>query len=141
MNCNQYKQEEIKIISPFRVDVPRKTMPPVLYSLNLNQYRNWHPNVESKVKKRYSEKMKDQLEGLVFNRPITIEYRVFKPTRRRLDKMNVVAVVSKYFQDSLVDWGCLPDDNDDFIKDEVVKPTVYDKDNGRVELIIKQVDI
>ena len=29
------------------------------------------------------------------------------------------------------------DDNDDFVKEETIKPTVYDKGNGRVEIIIR----
>ncbi|NQX78875.1 hypothetical protein [Gilvibacter sp.] len=111
-----------------------------LYSINLNQYRNWHPMVENKVKKQYSDDLEDQLSGLTFNGPITLDYQVFKPTRARLDKMNVIAITSKYFQDALVNWECIPDDNDDFIKDEFVRPTIYDKNNGRVEITIKTIN-
>lgn len=96
--------------------------------------------VESSIKKKYSELMGDQLTGLFFPEPITMEYKVFKPSRRRLDKMNVIAVTSKYLQDALVDWVCIPDDNDDFIKDELIRPTEYDKNNGRVEVTIKTVN-
>lgn len=130
---------EVKLICPFRVN-PSKTGRGKTYTINLNQYRNWHPMVENSVKKKYSEIMGDQLDGIAFGSQITMEYRVFKPTRRRLDKMNVIAITSKYLQDSLVDWGCIPDDNDDFIKDELVKPTEYDKNNGRVEVVIKTVN-
>lgn len=131
---------EVKIITPFRQRVPMKRVKDKLYSINLNQYRNWHPMVENKVKKQYSDDLEDQLSGLTFNGPITLDYQVFKPTRARLDKMNVIAITSKYFQDALVNWECIPDDNDDFIKDEFVRPTIYDKNNGRVEITIKTIN-
>jgi hypothetical protein len=38
--------------------------------------------------------------------------------------------------DALVNLGCIEDDNDDFIKTETILPTEYDKNNGRVEIII-----
>jgi hypothetical protein len=71
--------------------------------------------------------------------PVEITYRVLKGSKRRLDKMNVISVVSKYLMDALVTCCCFPDDNDDYIKTETILPTKYDKNNGRVEINIKTI--
>ena len=39
--------------------------------------------------------MRYNLEGLKINTPVEITYKVFKGSKRRLDKMNVISVVSK----------------------------------------------
>lgn len=131
------KKTEVLIISPLYIDLPRvKTKDKRIY-LNLNTYRNLHYITNNNVKKAYLEAIREQIEGLVMETPVNITYRVLKPSKRRLDKMNVVAVVSKYLLDALTELGFWEDDNDDFVKKEVLMPTVYDKDNGRVEIIIR----
>ncbi len=65
---------------------------------------------------------------------------MFKPSKRRLDKMNVIAVTSKYLLDAITELGCWEDDNDDYVKIEKLLPTQYDKGNGRVEILIKTID-
>jgi Holliday junction resolvase RusA-like endonuclease len=131
------KKTEVLIISPLYIDLPRvKTKDKRIY-LNLNTYRNLHYITNNNVKKAYLEAIREQIEGLVIETPVNITYRVLKPSKRRLDKMNVVAVVSKYLLDALTELGFWEDDNDDFVKKEVLMPTVYDKDNGRVEIIIR----
>ena len=54
--------------------------------------------------------------------------------------MNVIAVTSKYLLDAITEIGCWEDDNDDYVKKETILPTVYDKNNGRVEILIKTID-
>lgn len=129
---------EVKLLCPFRVN-PSKTGRGKTYSINLNQYRNWHPMVENSVKKKFTEIMFDQIKMLFFDQPIEVTYQVFKPTKRRLDKMNVVSITSKYVLDALVECHCIPDDNDDFVKEEHILPTEMDRDNPRVEVTIKTV--
>lgn len=131
------KKTEVLIISPLYIDLPRvKTKAKRVY-LNLNSYRNLHYITNNNVKKAYLEAIREQIDGLVIQTPVEIVYRVIKPSKRRLDKMNVVAVVSKYLLDALTETGFWEDDNDDFVKEEIIKPTIYDKGNGRVEIIIR----
>ena len=131
------KATEVLIVSPLYIDLPRvKTKAKRVY-LNLNSYRNLHYITNNNVKKAYLEAIREQIEGLVIQTPVEITYRVLKPSKRRLDKMNVVAVVSKYLLDALTEVGFWEDDNDEFVKEETIKPTVYDKGNGRVEIIIR----
>lgn len=131
------KATEVLIISPLYIELPRvKTKAKRVY-LNLNSYRNLHYITNNNVKKAYLEAIREQVKGIVIQTPVSITYRVIKPSKRRLDKMNVIAVVSKYLLDALTEVGFWEDDNDEFVKEETIKPTVYDKGNGRVEIIIR----
>jgi hypothetical protein len=127
------------VVSPVSVYIPRKTKKDKVVYLNMNTYRNLHYIVSNQAKKAYLDIIKEQVEGVEMQIPIEVEYRVYKGSKRRLDKMNVVSIVSKFFFDALVTIGCLPDDSDEFIKKEVIMPTIYDKGNPRVEITLKSV--
>ena len=131
--------KSILITAPLYIDVERKTMKPKRYYINMNTYRNLHHRVNGMLKKMYLEAVREQLEGVVIETPCDIIYRVIKPTKRRLDKMNVISVTSKYLLDAITELGCWEDDNDDFVKKETVLPTEYEKDNGRVEILINTI--
>jgi len=131
------KATEVLIISPLYIELPRVRTKDKRVYLNLNTYRNLHYITNNNVKKAYLEAIRGQIEGIVIQTPVSITYRVIKPSKRRLDKMNVIAVVSKYLLDALTEVGFWEDDNDEFVKEETIKPTVYDKGNGRVEIIIR----
>ena len=128
-----------KIISPLFVTLSRKTVKDKRVSLNMNTYRNLHHRVNNNAKKVYSEQLRDQLEGLSIQTPVEITYKVYKASRRRLDKMNVISVVAKFLLDSITEYGCWEDDNDDHVKKETILPTELDKENPRVEVIIKEI--
>jgi len=131
--------KSILIIAPLYIDVGRKTMKPKRYYINMNTYRNLHHSINGRLKKLYLEAVREQLEGIKIETPCEIIYRVIKPTKRRLDKMNVISVTSKYLLDAITELGCWEDDNDDFVKTETVLPTEYDKNNGRVEILINTI--
>lgn len=129
----------LKIISPLYIDLPRVRTKPKRVYLNMNAYGNTNTFTNNEVKKTYLETIREQVEGKIIQTPVEITYHVFKPSKRRLDKMNVVAVTSKYLLDALTNLGCWEDDNDDFVKTETILPTEYDKNNGRVEIYIKTI--
>ena len=129
----------MKIISPLYIDLPRVRTKPKRVYLNMNAYGNTNTFTNNEVKKAYLEMIREQVEGKVIVTPVEITYRVLKGSKRRLDKMNVISVVSKYLMDALVTCCCFPDDNDDYIKTETILPTKYDKNNGRVEINIKTI--
>lgn len=128
-----------KIISPLHVIIPRKTKKDRRIALNMNVYRNLHHSVNGQAKKLYLELIREQLEGLHIQTPVEITYKVFKPTKRILDKMNVVSVVSKFLLDAITELGCWEDDNDNFVKTETILPTEIDRSNPRVEVLIKEI--
>jgi len=128
-----------KIISPLFVTLPRKTVKDKRIALNMNTYRNLHHRISNDAKKAYSETLREQLEGLSIQTPVEVTYKVYKASKRRLDKMNVISVVSKFLLDSITDYGCWEDDNDDYVKTETILPTELDRENPRVEIIIKEI--
>ena len=127
------------IKSPLFVTLPRKTVKDKRIALNMNTYRNLHHRISNDAKKAYSEALREQLEGLVIQTPVEVTYKVFKASKRRLDKMNVISVVSKFLLDSITEYGCWEDDNDDYVKTETILPTELDRDNPRVEINIKEI--
>jgi len=128
-----------KIISPLFITLPRKTVKDKRIVLNLNIYRYLYHRIINDSKKAYSEALKEQLRNLSIQTPVEVTYKVYKGSKRRLDKMNVISVVSKFLLDSITDYGCWEDDNDDYVKTETILPTELDRENPRVEIIIKEI--
>jgi len=75
------------IISPLYVIVPRKTKS-IKVLLNLNVYRNLHYRTSNDAKIVYKELFKDVLSHKKFSTPVEITYKIFKGSKRKLDKMN-----------------------------------------------------
>ena len=127
----------IKIISPLFVDIPRKTMKDKRIYLNFNVYRNLHYIVNNQAKEIYCELMEKDLKGLKLKPPIGIAYILFKGSKRKTDRANILSVVDKFFCDALVHWKCLPDDEDKFIFSTKYFTGGIDRENPRVEILIK----
>ena len=130
---------QIKFNTPYALVLPRKKGKDKKISINLNTYRNLHFQVNNQCKKMYKEMMREQLENRKIDTPVEITYQVFKPSKRSLDKMNVVSIASKYFLDAVTEYGCWDDDNDDNVKTEIILPTEIDRDNPRIEITIKTI--
>jgi Holliday junction resolvase RusA-like endonuclease len=129
--------KELLIICPTFIMLPLKTKKDKKVSINLNTYRNLHFLVESKCKKAFKEDVRSQIEGVEIQAPIEVTYKVYKASARRLDKMNVVSICSKYIMDALSELGCIEDDNDEVVKKEIILPTEIDRENPRIEVYIK----
>lgn len=127
---------QLKLIVPMYVELPRKTKKDLNVWLNMNRFMNLHFLVKNNAKKVFFEVMRDQLEGVKIDTPVNITYQLFSPDKRKRDKMNAIAVVSKFLLDAITHYGCWEDDNDEFVKTETLLPTVYDKGNGRIEVTI-----
>jgi len=128
-----------KITSPLFVILPRKTKTDKKVYLNMNTYRNLHHRTSNDAKIAYLETIREQLDGLTIQTPVEITYKVLKGSKRRLDKMNVISVVSKFLLDAITECGCWVDDNDDYVKTETILPTELDRDKPRVEILIKEI--
>jgi Holliday junction resolvase RusA-like endonuclease len=126
----------MKMTSPLEIYLPRKTMDDKKILINLNVYRNLHRFSENQAKKIYCELMRPQMEGLVLETPITLTYTLYKRSNRKLDRANPLCIIEKYFCDALVEHGCIPDDNDEYIKWSHYETGGVDKENYRCEITI-----
>jgi CRISPR/Cas system endoribonuclease Cas6 (RAMP superfamily) len=124
----------IKVISPLHITLSKKEGAKK-YHLNMNNYRNWHYQVSNNLKKKYKEIISWQIEGKKFT-VANMEYRLFYPDKRRRDKMNVIAVIDKFFMDALVESGCIEDDNDKYVGEVLIRVPEIDRDNPRCEINI-----
>ena len=78
--------------------------------LTLNNYRNWHYQVSNDIKRRFKSELFDQLDFRIEGK-VKIEYFYFAPDKRTRDLMNVISVIDKFFQDAMVDRGCIESDD------------------------------
>lgn len=125
----------ITIVSPLRVAQSKSKD----FILNMNVYRNAHYRTLHSTKKEYESVMENQIRFKVPDSmtKISVTYVVYPQTRRKCDLMNVVSIHSKYFLDTLVKLGKLPDDSYDHVIKESTAFGYVDKDNPRVEIILE----
>lgn len=67
---------------------------------------------------------------------VKIQYDYYAPDKRKRDLMNVISVVDKFFQDALVERGCIEDDNLSIVKEVNCRYIEIDKQNPRLEATI-----
>lgn len=121
---------------PLFVLLPRKTMPAKKYMINLNEYRNWHYIVNNQIKEKYKEQLEARLKGRKFKDKITLTFTFYKGRNARIDRANVLSIHEKFFCDALTAYGCIEDDNDDFIEETRYRSGGLDRENPRVEVLI-----
>lgn len=78
--------------------------------LTLNNYRNWHYQVSNDIKRRFKSEVFDELNFTIKGK-VKIEYFYFAPDKRTRDLMNVISVIDKFFQDAMVERGCIESDD------------------------------
>ena len=96
---------------PTYVNVSKKNQKAV----NLNIYRNLHHYHLNTQKKNFADEVTPLLRGMPKADQIWIHYTIFSPRNGRLDTMNVGSIADKYFSDTIVESGKIPDDNTDHI--------------------------
>jgi len=122
------------IHAPLRVQQTKKKM----FTLNLNVYRNTHFQVLNKAKITYKEILREQIEKLPKMDRACIVYTLFPKTKRLCDISNILSIHDKFFCDSLVELGKLPDDNYHHLKKVIYLFGEIDKENPRVEILIEE---
>ena len=123
------------ILSPLQVPRTKSTH----FILNMNVYRNTHYQTLNKVKQNYKEQMTAQLSQLPKLDRVQLVYTLYPASRRLCDITNVCSVHSKFFLDSLVELGILPDDNYHHVIRETFQFGYVDHTNPRVEIAIQPV--
>lgn len=124
----------INISLPLAVQIGKKK-----YRINLNNYRNWHYIVSNKIKQEYKRLIAPQLEGLKFDK-VELHFTLYKASKRKLDRANVLCISEKFASDALVECGVIEDDNDQFVKSTHYYTGGIDKENPRVILTIKPIN-
>lgn len=127
----------LKIDCPLVVILPRKTKEGKKFRINLNYTRNAHFQESNQAKKLFKELVKQILidtkqDQIKFTKPVDVTAKLYKQSRRRSDKHNFIAANTKFLYDALTELGVLIDDNDDYVKIEVLEETEVDKENPRV---------
>ena len=85
--------------------------------INLNFYRNAHFRKLAYQKKAFLKEIRSLVEGLPVYNKFTVHYTIFAKDKRKFDIANVACILDKYFCDTLVELGKVPDDNYDYLKD------------------------
>ena len=84
--------------------------------------------------------MLPQLVGVKLKTPVEVTVQVYNPSRRHSDKSNMYAMSAKFLYDAMTYYGCQEDDSDDYVKTEIILPSIYEKDNGRVVFLFRSVE-
>jgi len=109
--------------------------------LTLNNYRNWHYQTASDTKVLFKAEIKSQVDLLpvlddLWDK-ISLEYVMYPPNNVGRDLGNTISIMSKYFEDALVELGKLKDDNNTIIPAYSCRVSKIDKTNPRVEVFIR----
>ena len=121
---------------PLRVPVSKSKV----FYLNLNQYRNAHFQVLDKAKKAFDREVRPRLAGIPKLTKLTLEYILYPGTAQLCDTNNILSIEDKFFSDSLVNAGVLEDDNYKFIADSKFRFGHIDRENPRVDVIVRSPD-
>lgn len=134
------KSKKIHIFSaPLFVVPSRDKKKGKKYIINLNNYRNWHYTLSNNLKIEYKEVLKSQLLGVKVSTPVKLTFVYYKARNNRSDRANVLSIHEKFFCDALVEYGCIPDDNDLYIKQTTYLSGGLDRKNPRVEIIVEEI--
>jgi len=133
--------KKAEISMPLAVFLPRKTMPDKKYIINKNGERNWQGFVYKEIKKAYCDIARPKIEGLWFGLPVKLTFTLWKAQNRRLDRMNPLSIHCKFFEDAMVECGCIEDDNDKFTHSHHFYTGGVDKENPRVDILIQEVEL
>lgn len=103
--------------------------------LTLNNYRNWHYQVSNNLKRKFKLAIQSELD-FKFSGKIIIDYKYYAPNQRKRDLMNVISVIDKFFQDAMVEKGCIEADDISIVIEVNSKYMGIDRNNPRLEVII-----
>jgi len=108
------------------------------YPCNLNSYRNTHYRIMNQLKKKFKDLMREQIETLPTMNRVKIHYIIHYENARSYDIDNIVSVVSKFFQDALVELNRLPDDSFNHITKIIGTAGNISRNDGYIEIKIKE---
>ncbi len=105
--------------------------------LTLNNYRNWHYQTSNGLKVKFKKEITPLLDFKIEGK-VRIYYCYYAPDKRKRDLMNVISVIDKFFQDAMVERGCIEADDLSIVTEVNSKYMGIDRENPRlVAKIIK----
>lgn len=127
----------MKITLPLSITIPRKTKPPKIFALNLNNFRNAHHFVMNTAKQMWLDIVTHaHFEGDEVKPPYKFTYTVYPENNRKFDLGNVLPAVQKFTDDALIELGIISDDSYKVIPLIEYRFGGVDKENPRCELEI-----
>ena len=125
-----------KFFSPLRVFMTKAKN----FILNMNQYRNTHFRLLNHTKINYKKYMERQIiKADTFGRVVCV-YTAYPKTNRKQDLGNVCSIHEKYFEDAMVEFGKLGDDNMKNIPLVIYRYGGVDHENPRVDIEVISID-
>ena len=122
---------EIKVSLPLHIHINGKKI-----ALSLNEYRNLHFQVLSKLKKQASRIVLSQLPNPPAKPFNSADIQVlFFPDNLHKDLRNFAPIASKFADDAMVEYGFLKDDNCKYITSVHDQVMELDSKNPRTEII------
>ena len=104
--------------------------------MNLNVYRNTHYQTLNQVKVTFQKQIAPLLVQLPKLNQISLSYELYPQSNRLCDIANICSIVDKFFSDSLVNLGYIPDDNYQHVLGVQYLFGSIDSKNPRVEVTI-----
>lgn len=111
-----------------------------IFYLNFNNVLKLHYKVYNKVKIAYTDIMYSQLTELPIFNKVRVVYTLYPRDNKLCDLGNVCSIHQKFFEDALVHYGRLPDDNYKFIPITLFKFGYVDREFPRVDIIIEEIE-
>lgn len=122
------------ILLPLAVAVSKKKF----FTLNLNVYRNAHFQVLNKAKVEFERVVRPLLKSVPKLDKVTLEYVYYHGKGTVPDTNNVCCIADKFFADTLVSAGVLPDDGPKHLAMSTFRPGGVDREHPRIEAIIRR---
>lgn len=126
---------------PYYKKLNRKNGKVVNSMLGMNWYFTEKSFSIARVKKHYHKLVRNQLEAFEGDKlgKYKVKYKLFYKSKSQ-DMMNIVAVIDKFVQDGIVEFGLVEDDNVQYCKRVVCEVVEQDKINPRVEVEVEEVE-
>lgn len=118
---------------PLKIVVSKSTT----FYLNLNEYRNANFHILNKAKVNFGGLIRPLLKDLPAMEACSLGYTLFPATKRKCDVSNICSIVDKFFSDTLVDAGKIPDDNYEIVLGVQYLFGAVDPKDPRVEVTIR----
>lgn len=133
----QHKMQSITIICPLYIRMAKHKKDGKKYWINLNNFNTRKGKGYNSIKARYMETIKDQFEWVKMWYIESIHIQMVYGNKRKVDRDNYTTACRKFLQDALVQYGSLPDDNDEYIGSYMDTPMQYIKDHYECIVHIK----
>jgi len=104
----------------------------------MNNYRNWHYQESNSIKKTFKWDIMSMLD-FKFSGKIGIRYFYYAPDKRKRDLMNVISVIDKFFQDAMVENGCIENDDLSTVTQISAVYMGIDRNNPRLDVSITKI--